>query len=389
MRIAIFDYFVMQTNAIGNCDRHILEGLCDEHEFTVFAVEFDNPRPDKIKYVRVPALKRPLFALFLTYHLLAPLIFLIYKLRHRAKFDIVQGIESNSLGVSLVYAHFCHRAYLKKHWQASRPSGLKRVARWLDHYLHSLLEPFVFRGAKKIVVPSNGLHRELAEIYGQKIGKKVQVISNPVDVERFRRPENFDPSEIRQKLGFTAPDDLILIFIALGHFERKGLPILLEAMKQVGDERVKLALIGGTPTAIKAYEDKTRSLNIDKQVNFVGFQSDVRPFLWAADLFSFPSAYEIFSLVTLEAAAARLPLLSTNVYGIEEFLVDNVNGWYIERTAPAIAEKIKYCLDNRHAVEQAGIQAASSIQKYNSQQFVDRWRSFYEAWEQPVSEAAS
>ncbi|HRL14465.1 MAG TPA: hypothetical protein PKX07_21465, partial [Aggregatilineales bacterium] len=74
MRIAILDYQVVPTNAIGNCDRTILNGLADEHEFVVFALEFDNPRPDRIKFVKIPAVRKPLAALFVTYHLTAPLI---------------------------------------------------------------------------------------------------------------------------------------------------------------------------------------------------------------------------------------------------------------------------------------------------------------------------
>jgi hypothetical protein len=48
MRIAVFDYKVVPTNPIGSCHLRMLQGLCREHEFTVFAVEFENSCPERI-----------------------------------------------------------------------------------------------------------------------------------------------------------------------------------------------------------------------------------------------------------------------------------------------------------------------------------------------------
>lgn len=379
MRIAIFDYVVIPNNAIGNCDRRIMAGLCDEHEFTVFAIQFDNPRPDKIRFVRVPVPRKPLFLMFILFHLVAPVIFLFHKLKNRVSFDIVQGIESKSLFVSLVYAHFCHRAYLRDHFAATRPPGVRGFARMINHTLHSWLEPLVYRSARQIVVPSQGLSRELITTYGEALREKITVISNPVDVERMKRPADFDVQSIRSQFGF-APDDFVMIFIALGHFERKGLPLLLDAMQQVADPRVKLLVIGGTPGLIKTYQDKAAAMGLANQSGFAGMQKDVRPYLWASDVFAFPSSYEIFPLVSLEAAAAGVPLLTSPLYGVEELLVDGVNGWRVERNAAALAEKMRHAIDHRDVLQEMGQKAAESAKKYDNAHFVENWRTFYAGW---------
>ncbi len=67
MKIAIFDHLVVPTNALGKCHLDILTQLADEHEFTVFAIEFDNPRPDRINFVKVPAIHFLLLPLMITY----------------------------------------------------------------------------------------------------------------------------------------------------------------------------------------------------------------------------------------------------------------------------------------------------------------------------------
>lgn len=47
MNIAIFDYMVTRNNPAGSCNRRIVEELCNEHNFTVFAVDFENPNPKR------------------------------------------------------------------------------------------------------------------------------------------------------------------------------------------------------------------------------------------------------------------------------------------------------------------------------------------------------
>ncbi len=95
MRIAVFDFKITHNNPIGSCHLAMLRALAAEHEFTVFAVEFDNPCPEKIRFMRVPAPKRPLALLFVVYHFMAPLCYLLYRIRGGPRFDLVQALESN------------------------------------------------------------------------------------------------------------------------------------------------------------------------------------------------------------------------------------------------------------------------------------------------------
>src|ERR1700681_1988090 len=111
MKIALFDYVVTRDNAIGKCDLTLLSALCHQHEFTVFAVQFENPCPKKIRWVRVPALTRPLALLFLVFHITAPLCYLLHRAMRGARFDSVQFIESNLSFGKICYPHFCHRAF--------------------------------------------------------------------------------------------------------------------------------------------------------------------------------------------------------------------------------------------------------------------------------------
>ena len=382
MRVALFDYRVTPTNPVGGLHRRLLEGLSADHDFTVFAAEFDNPAPGRIRWVRVPVPKRPLALLFLAYHFVAPICYLWFRLRRQVHFDVVQIVESNLLFGDLSEAHFCHRAFLRMGQLGSQGMKVRRILRSLDHRLHAALEPSVFRRVRHVVIPSRGLGRELEAEYPNVAGK-VTVILNPVDHPRFQPPALFDRGEQRRRLGL-ASDDLALVFVALGQFERKGLPLLLQALRSCALPRLKLLVVGGEPDLVRAYEKRVRSLGLDGVVTFVGMQPDVRPFLWASDAFSLPSSYETSSLVTLEAAAAGLPPLVSRLHGVEDVFIDGVSGLFLERSVDGVAAGLKRLTkltpDQRRALGRRAREAADGC---GVASYVEAWRTLYKEIDRP------
>ena len=87
----------------------------------------------------------------------------------------------------------------------------------------ALNEPRIYRRVPHIVVPSAGLARELGREYPG-ASEKLELVPNAIDADRMRAPADFDRQR-RRTLGFAA-DDFVLVFVALGQFERKGLPRL-------------------------------------------------------------------------------------------------------------------------------------------------------------------
>ena len=375
MRIVAFDHVTLATNPSGSLLRRVLEGLNDEHEFTVVSVEFDNPAPDRIRWVRIPAVRRPQVALFLSYHAGVTLARSRGRLR-TDDVDLVQSMEADAFGASLVWAHFCHRAYLRNHWRAGRPTGMGRIARYLDHKVRALLEPAIYRRARTVVATSQGLARELQREFPSLSGR-VTVIPNAVELDRFRRPADIEPVAVRRRFGLPE-DRLVVAFVALGHFERKGLPLLLDALRLNPTLPIHLAVVGGTPAATKAYRDQAERSDLDGRVSFLGTQPDVRPFLWAADAFVLPSHYETFSLAPLEAMAAAVPIVVSDLYGMEDVLIDGVNGLLVETTpvsiAAALAHLVELGPEGRSRLAERGLH---DVQAYSEEAFVTRWRELY------------
>lgn len=377
MKIAIVDYVVTANNPAGSCHLQMLRDLCREHEFTVFSLRFENPCPERIEWVRIPAPRRPLALLFVVYHLLWPAVFRLYCLRRKVRFDLVQAIECNAVGQDIAYAHFCHALYLRKYWKNSGMTGLRRALRYLDHKLHAMLEPHVYRRARLVVAPSRGLARELENEYPWLSGK-ITVIANPVDLDRWRRPRNFDVLGFRRTHGLDS-ERMVLAFVALGQFERKGLPILLDYLESSRDSAVQLLVVGGESDLVSGYRRECVRRGIGKQVIFTGMQSDVRPFLWASDAFILPSSYEVFPLVCLQAAAAGLPLFVSKLNGVEEFLVPGKNGFLIERSATDVKRLMDlWCSLNPEDRLAMGLRAQKDVERYAAARFSLAWRDLYE-----------
>jgi glycosyltransferase involved in cell wall biosynthesis len=379
VRIAIFDYQVKRTNPIGGCHLRMLRSLAYEHDFTVFSVAFDNPCPERITWVRVPAPARPLALLFLAYHVLAPVSYWLHRRKTGRRFDLVQTVESNLSFGTIAYTHFCHASYLKNHWSKTRTAGIRGWLRWLDHRLHALLERRVYDSVQQIVAPSKGLADELRNEFPS-AASKVRVLPNAVDVGPLQRPSSFMREQFRSELGIAA-SDVVFVFAALGHFERKGLPLLLEALARVESTAAKLLVVGGTADLIDSYRVKISALGLLHRVIFVGMQSDVRPYLWGSDAFAFASTYETFSLVAFEAAAASLPLITPRLHGVEEIATDGQTGYIVNRTvedfAAALTRFVALPAPQRFEM---GSRARAAAMAYDEERFVANWRGFYNEW---------
>jgi glycosyltransferase involved in cell wall biosynthesis len=379
-QISIFEYIVTKTNPIGSCHLRMLSGLLSDWKATVFAVEFENPDSSRVEFVRIPAIKRPLFLLFLTYHLLHPLFYLFYKIRTGKKFDIIQTVEGNSFLGNVRYPHFCHKAFLAERWRQSRsPMLIRRAASYLNHKFHAICEEVIYRlsSTKAVVVPSSGLAKELEKYFGRCLRGKIFVIPNPIDYARYEKPNGFDREAFRSQLGLSR-DDIVVIFTAVTQFERKGFPFILEALRQNHSQDIKLLVVGGNKGRVKYYSQQARALGIDSSVRFVGQVEDVRPYLWSADIFVFPSWYEVFSLATLEALAAGLVLVVSPVHGVTDYIVDGKNGILVDHDAESIARALKLLGSDSALRKSLSIAARETARQFDVKHFQNRWIKFYQ-----------
>jgi glycosyltransferase involved in cell wall biosynthesis len=157
--------------------------------------------------------------------------------------------------------------------------------------------------------------------------KKVEVIPIGVDLDRFRPNRAMRPM-IREKLGL-APDTPLAI--AIGHFGlEKGIDQVLVAAARaqalLGDRPWHLAVLGTGPAhRVAALHEAGRGL-LPERLTWAGFQTDVTPWLQAADLLIHAPRLEAFGMVVIQAMACGVPAAAFSVGGIPELIVHDRTG---------------------------------------------------------------
>jgi len=148
---------------------------------------------------------------------------------------------------------------------------------------------------------------------------KIRVIPNGVEEERLRLSikERKRTKDFRSR--WASAEEKIVLFV--GRMVReKGAHILIEAIPRVlsGWPRVKFVFVGGGWTG--HLSERASGLGVRGHVHFAGFvpEEDLRRLYGVADVAVFPSLYEPFGIVALEAMAAGVPVVTSDIGGFRE-----------------------------------------------------------------------
>jgi glycogen(starch) synthase len=169
----------------------------------------------------------------------------------------------------------------------------------------------------RVVACSQYMASEITD-YFQCPKDKIDVVPNGVETARFDRLEDQDLSHFRNM--YALPYEEIIFSVGRVVFE-KGLHILVRAMPLVLAQHpsAKLVVAGKGPE-LESLRSLAWQLGVGEKVLFTGFISDDdRDRLFRiADCAVFPSLYEPFGIVALEAMAAKCPVVVSKVGGLQD-----------------------------------------------------------------------
>jgi len=216
-------------------------------------------------------------------------------------------------------------------------------------------EKKLMNNSDALIAVSKYTVNELTDLYGISIDK-IHVIYNGVDIQKFKPRPN--KKELRDQFGLEHNKKIVLFVGRLYH--RKGLEPLLRSIPPVLEQfsNVTFAISGtGFKEKEESLKNLAKELNIEKDVKFLGYVTDeMLPELYSAsDIFVLPAIYENFPFAILEAQSTALPVISTNVGGIPEFLENEKNGFLIEPgDEPMLTQKLLALLQNPDLVKKMG-----------------------------------
>ncbi len=173
-----------------------------------------------------------------------------------------------------------------------------------------------------------------------------------------RIPRDYRPTVLRPTAGGVIGTACRLVAI-------KGIVHLIRAMAVLSTQFPDVCLeIAGLGPEQDALQDEVRCLRLGDRVKFLGWQAEVERLLQRWDIFAMPSLEEGFGIAALEAMAAGLPVVATNVGGIPELVENGRTGWLVPPGNPqALAERVCTLLLNpemRYVMGAAGRARARS-----------------------------
>lgn len=196
------------------------------------------------------------------------------------------------------------KLYFTEHSTSNRRRN-SVLGKWLDKFIYGQID--------HIVAISNGTADELY-LWQKSTQKKTSVIYNGIPLTHSSQKLQSD----NQKICITSVGRLV---------EAKNYSFLLNVLHGLDQNSYKAVIVGDGPLR-SSLEEQSLKLGLQQNVEFVGYQESVQPYLLKADLFVLTSKWEGFGLAALEAMNVGLPVVLSDIPGLNE-LGNEKNGVYL------------------------------------------------------------
>ena len=260
-----------------------------------------------------------------------------------------------------------------------------RVSPLDDIIVPRALRPFLPRlfrwsrqGAARVIAVSRQ-NAELLTIYYGLRADKITIVRNGTDLPDFKESDvALARAALRAELGL--PEQAIVILTLARLAPNKGHCYLIEAMPEVLRAHPNAHLVfAGQPDQAEPIIARIEALGLQPHVHLLGFRSDTQQLLAASDFFALPSLAEGFSLALVEALAAGLPTVATDVGGASEVIQSGQGGILVPPAdSAALATALKHLLSLNEAEIQRQRQAArQAAQPFSTQAMAEKTLRVY------------
>lgn len=306
----------------------------------------------------IPFAKTPSFFLYV-YRLMRSGFDVIHLHTERGNFwfALVALFAARGLVVRTIHSSFAFKGFLR--W---RRMVQRRLLQWM--------------GVRHVAI-SESVRQNETSCYGIK----------PIVVLNWYNSWHFIPPSVearkiaRRTMGIL---DEVPVIVSVGNCAKvKNHAALLEAIAILPAEKRPLYIHigqeeGGNPERMLALQ-----MGISDYVRFVGPLTDVRPALYAADVFVMPSLREGFGVAAVEAMATALPVILTDVPGLKDFRKIADASFYVTPNAASISAAITKILSIPASERwRLGNKAAEDIQSnYSIHIGVGRYVEIYHGYE--------
>lgn len=276
----------------------------------------------------------------------------------------------NKLEIDILHVH--HLNFYLHIQPALRFSKVKGVL-FTEHSYRQLKNNPKRQGLLKKAISEVGLFTVISHKMKKDLAQyapdpdSIQVIYNGVDTHRF------SPTRACSRPQIVPQDSKVIVKVGR-LVEEKDHQTLFAAFKNVSTKipDVSLILVGDGPLKDEL-KKLAEDLGILPQIQFAGTQSDIVPFLKHADLFVLSSQSEGLPMVILEAMASELPIISTDVGGISELIINRKTGLTVPpKSTEALTHSIIQLLTQRDFAKELASNARKTVLEHYSQEAITR-----------------
>jgi glycosyltransferase involved in cell wall biosynthesis len=292
----------------------------------------------------------------------------ILKFIKENKFDIVQYVTPKAAlwgSTASFFARVPIRLYLMWGLYYVTQTGIKRI-------LFKVTEKLVCRFSTAITPDSKG-NCKLAVEEGLCKADKISVVghgsANGVDTTRFD-PDRLaeDREKIRKELNI--PENAKVFGCIAAIVKDKGINELIEAFDEVSKNMpdVYLLYIGQATEKDPVKESTSEIMKNHDRIIHLGWQQEPEKYLAAMDIFVLPTYREGFGVVNIEACAMSLPVISTDVPGPQESIIDGETGILVpaKQVRPLI-DAMQTLLNNPDYAKVMGEAGRKRVQEFYEQ----------------------
>jgi glycosyltransferase involved in cell wall biosynthesis len=227
----------------------------------------------------------------------------------------------------------------------------KKIKKYGPYFTKKLVR-FLYNSCKELLLPSQRIE-ELITWQGVKTPKTI--IHLGVDTKRFKKK---DASALRTRLGIKKDD------VVIGYHGRiakeKDISTLLRGFVKLRNvhPNLKLLIVGnGVESIIKKAKKQP-------DVIYIPAQDCVEDYLNAMDIYCLPSLTETTSLSTLEAMSCELPVVTTPVGFVRDYVKDGINGYFFkEGDSYDLNKKIEDLLQHKKTWKELGKNGRKLVEK--------------------------
>ena len=204
---------------------------------------------------------------------------------------------------------------------------------------------------------------------------KISLLPNGLDSSQFKSNPGAR-SRLRETLGLGND----FSWLAVGRLDdQKDFSTMLKAFAALKHLQSKLLIVGEGPH-LEMLQTLVKDLKLETRVSFLGVRRDVPDIMNAVDAYLMSSVMEGLPMVLLEAAASRLPIVSSDVGGNREIVLEGQSGFLVPHSQPqALANAMQKLMDLSPKEQQSMGQKGREhvIATYDLEHVVDQWEALY------------